>query len=159
MTSKQTLIIVFGLAIIGIATVRSLPWGQVDVICRATGERLSEEQYIERAVEVVLEKYPGSIRVPVDEAFLAKKNAIHYSNVDEFIAENPSCCSFSQRGLDGFPMPPRSRSGETLAGFVIIRHDVKYHDPSSELPKKIRRAEAYPSHYLMDACGAVQPVV
>ncbi len=158
MARNKAWIVVIGLIMVGLATVFLLPRKSSEVICRETGEVLSDEQYIERAVEAVLENYPGSIRVPTEQALIVNENAIPYKNVGEFLAENPSCCTFSQHGLDGFPMPPKSRSGEDLAGFVIIRHQIKYRNPSDGNPDEVQRAEAYPSQYLMDACGAIQPV-
>lgn len=127
--------------------------------CRKTGEKLTEAEFIENGIMALLERYPGSVREPIEKAKLIVENAVPYNDVEEFLSENPSCCSFSTRGADGFPMPSRSRSGEKLAGFVHIEYKIKYSNPSGgQQLAEVSYSSTQKTSFLLDACGEVQPV-
>lgn len=156
--AKRDWIVSSGFAIAGLGAAWLIWPDQNDLVCKKTGETLSDSQFVDRAIRATLEKYPGSIHEPRATAAIVADNAIPYDEAEEFLSVNPDCCSFGPRGLDGSPMPGHSITGEKLAGFVIVRYKIKYRDPAGADPA-VNLADAYATQFLLDAYGDVHPIL
>lgn len=123
--------------------------------CLTEGRRLSDDEMIRRAIEYI-EKRPSVTFLEGDgsTAKLRSYSYVPYKNTDEFLAENPNCCTFGFNALmsesDGAYPPPEdlNRLTGNYAGNVKMTYKGTYSDDKKQL-KQFSRTE----YILMYNCG------
>ena len=111
----------------------------------------SPEAKIEAAVEhYVAQMQPRSISLPISDGGFERFGALAYDTVSEFLEDNPNCCTFRWRGVDGYRPHWILGLFHNVGGFVFIDANIHLSEPHSPVAT-IRRLR----HIMVSRCGRV----
>ena len=97
--AKRDWIVGSGFAIAGLGAAWLIWPDQNDLVCKKTGETLSDSQFVDRAIRATLEDYPGSAHEPRATAAIVADNAIPYDDAEEFLSVNPTAAASDREDL------------------------------------------------------------
>jgi hypothetical protein len=108
--------------------------------CHKESRFLSDQEMIDIAVAMALERYPFTVAVYDGDGkerkvidVRAPQDAIRYSSAEEFWKENPSCCALADEVAGKLKMQLIDRLTGSIATFVTVNIKIKYRNKSGEV--------------------------
>jgi hypothetical protein len=107
--------------------------------CHAEGRFVPDAEKIDAAVTRVLWAYPPPLPIYRIENGQRKlvdirspANPIPYANRDEFLRENPNCCTLTDTEREGQEVTLMSRLTGKISTYVTVRYQVKYRNAAGD---------------------------
>ncbi|MES2145215.1 MAG: hypothetical protein V4516_12865 [Pseudomonadota bacterium] len=111
--------------------VRFLPWVAIGFFLAAGSVNadsdcetpIGPETALESGISAIFAAHAGTAYSSVDGRTLGP---VTYLGIEDFLARNPDCCSFSTRGEDGFAPTPEWQEKNSFYGFVSATFKAYY---------------------------------